>query len=266
MLDRARLEALLPRPYVRSLVVMGSVDSTNDEARRLAAGGSEEGTVVIAEQQTAGRGRRGAKWHSPPGIGLYLSVLLRPRRPVVELPRWAIAAAAAGCRALRDAGATDASVEWPNDIVCRGLKIGGTLVEARGTGAVPSDLVIGTGFNVGQSDEDFPEELRGRAGSVRMALGRDAWGREALAASYLRGLSEMTPELAAGSFEAVRRAWISMAPGASGARVRVSLGGSAEPFEGTTRGLDDVGALRVERDDGRAEIVRATGSVAWLED
>jgi BirA family transcriptional regulator, biotin operon repressor / biotin---[acetyl-CoA-carboxylase] ligase len=244
---------------------MNSVDSTNDEARRRASLGAEEGTVVIAEEQTAGRGRRGATWHSPPGVGLYVSLLLRPRRPPAEFPRWAIAAAAAGCLALRSAGARDASVEWPNDIVCGGLKIGGTLVEARSIGGDAADLVIGTGFNVAHSVEDFPAELRGRAGSLSMVAGVQSADREALAGSYLRRLTETAAELAAGRFGGVRRTWSSLSPGSSNARVRVRPGSGEEPFEGTTRGIDDLGALIVERDDGRPEIVRATGSVAWLE-
>jgi BirA family transcriptional regulator, biotin operon repressor / biotin---[acetyl-CoA-carboxylase] ligase len=255
----------VPRGNARCLVLVGSVGSTNDEARRLAAAGAEEGTVVIAEEQTAGRGRRGAAWHSPPGAGLYVSILLRPSRPARELPRWAIAAAAAGCLATRDAGARDASVKWPNDIVCRGLKIGGTLVETRGGAGLPTDIVIGTGFNVSQSVEDFPDELRPRAGSLRMAAGGDAADRETLAGLYLHRLGEMTADLAAGRFEAVRRTFLSLAPGASGARVRVRPGEDEEPFEGTTGGIDDTGALLVERDGGGKVIVRATGSVAWPE-
>ncbi len=187
-LDRARLEALAPRPFVRTLVVLEEVDSTNEEARRLAADGAEEGTVVIAGRQSAGRGRQGHAWHSPPGLGLYVSVLLRPRRPPEELPRWSLAAAAAGCLALREFGAGGASVEWPNDIVCGSLKIGGTLVEARSTGPTSAELVIGTGINLGHAEDDFPAELRGRAGSLRIVLGEWNGDREGVAASYLRRL------------------------------------------------------------------------------
>jgi BirA family biotin operon repressor/biotin-[acetyl-CoA-carboxylase] ligase len=250
---------------VRALVVLDSVDSTNDETKRLAADGAGEGTVVVAECQTAGRGRQGRAWHSPRGLGLYLSILLRPGRPAVELPRWALAAAAAGCLALREAGASGASVEWPNDILCRGLKIGGILVEARSAGGIPLDLVIGTGFNVAHAAEDFPAELRGRAGSILMVLDGTSVDREALAGSYLRRLRGLTAELGAGVFEPVHRAFVALAPGASGSRVLVDPGGGTAPFEGTARGLDDAGALRVERSDGRMEIVRVTGSVAWLE-
>jgi BirA family biotin operon repressor/biotin-[acetyl-CoA-carboxylase] ligase len=249
---------------VRSLVVLDSVDSTNDEARRLAAAGAEEGTVVIAERQTAGRGRQGRAWYSPPGHGLYLSVLLRPRRPAEEFPRWALAAAAAGCLAVREAGAAGAAVEWPNDIVCDGLKLGGTLVEARGAGSARPELVVGTGINLGHTREDFPPELRGLAGSVGSATGEWVGDRESLAASYLRRLGEMAAELAEGRFDPVRRAWLPLAPSATGRRVAVTPAGGAARFEGTTRGIDDSGALRVETDGGEVEIVRATGSVAWL--
>ncbi len=250
---------------MRAVVVLDSVDSTNEEARRLAARGAEEGTVVLADRQTAGRGRHGREWHSPPGQGLYVSVLLRPHRPPAELPRWALAAATAACLALREAGAAAASVEWPNDVVCARLKLGGTLVEARGAGSARPELVIGTGINLGQSGEDFPPELRGLAGSLRMVTGTWGGDRETVAASYLRRLADLAAELATGRFEATRAAWSALSPGASGRRVAVSPGGGAPRFEGITRGIDDFGALRVEADGGRLEIVRATGSVTWLE-
>jgi BirA family biotin operon repressor/biotin-[acetyl-CoA-carboxylase] ligase len=190
---------------------------------------------------------------------------LRPRRPADEFPRWALAAAAAACLAVREAGAARAAVEWPNDIVCDGLKLGGTLVEARGSGSTRPELVVGTGINLGHSREDFPPELRGVAGSVRTATGDWAGDREAFAASYLRRLGELETELAKGRFDPVRRAWTPLAPRATGHRVAVTPARGAPRFEGTTLGIDDSGALRVQMDGGGVEIVRATGSVAWLE-
>ncbi len=264
-LDRDRLRALLPGVPERALVVLDRADSTNDEARRLAATGADEGTVVIAEAQTAGRGRFGRRWDSPRGLGLYVTVLCRPRRPASELPRWGIAAAAAACLAAREAGAAEVFVEWPNDLVWRGLKIGGTLAEARSTSGVPPDLVVGTGLNVGHVEKDFPVELRGRAASLLMARGGRETDRERLAASYLSKLFGFSADLAAGRFDAVLSAWLPLAPGAEGCRVRVAAGDGASVFLGTTRGLHEAGGLRVEKDDGSVEIVRATGAVTFLE-
>lgn len=249
----------------RALVVLDRADSTNDEARRLAAAGADEGTVVIAEAQTAGRGRFGRRWESARGLGLYVSVLFRPRRPASELPRWGIAAAVAACLAAREAGAAEVSVEWPNDLVWRRLKIGGTLAEARATSSAPPDLVVGTGLNVAHVEEDFPVALRGRAASLLMARGGRETDRERLAASYLSRLFGFSADLAAGRFDAVLAAWLPLAPQAEGSRVRVAVGDGAAIFLGMTRGLDEAGALRVEKNDGSVEIVRDTGAVTFLE-
>jgi len=221
--------------------------------------------VVIAECQTAGRGRLGRTWHSPPGLGLYVSVLLRPRRPATEIPRWALAASVAACLSLREAGAAGASVEWPNDIVCGDRKIGGTLVEARGSGAVSSEIVIGTGINVGHEESDFPEDLRATATSLRMAAPGRRESREAVALSYLERLGGFSAELASGDFERTRAAWLELAPRAGGSRVRVAGSGGAAEYLGWTRGIDATGALLVEGVDGLVRAVRATGSVTWLE-
>lgn len=251
--------------FVRRLVVLERVESTNDEARRLAAEGAPAGTVVLAETQTAGRGRLGRTWYSPPADGLYLSVLLRPARPAGEMGRWSIMAAAAACLACREAGGSEIAVEWPNDVVWRGLKVAGTLVESRATGAVAGDLVIGTGFNVGQRAEQFPEELRGRAASLRMAGDGAPVERESLAAAYLRRLGALSAELERGSWESVLASWLPLAPNAAGRRVRVVPGEGGDAFTGTTRGLDASGALRVERDDGPIETVRVADAVLDLE-
>ena len=265
LLDAQRLERLLADdPFARGLILLESTSSTNDEARRLAADGAPEGTVVSAEHQTAGRGRLARSWHSPPGVGLYVSVLFRPPSAVDEVTRWTVASAVAACEACRQAAACEVTVKWPNDLLVRGLKVAGILAEMRSTGGSPSDLVVGTGFNVNHGPEDFPPELRGRAISLRMARGGAPVDRESLASDYVRALGRMSAALVRGEWEPVVSAWMRLAPQAFGRPVRVFPGapsGEGLPFEGTTRGLDRSGALLVERADGSIATVHLGESV-----
>ncbi len=178
-IDVRQLEELLrDEPFVARLVVQDSVGSTNDVLRRLALDGAPQGTVVLAEHQTRARGRLGRSWHSPRGLGLFVSTLLRPSAPAAELTRWTLAAAVAACRACREACAREIAIKWPNDLVWGGRKLGGVLAEARGAGSDRSELIIGTGINVRHEPEDLPVESCGRATSLQQATGGTAPGRE----------------------------------------------------------------------------------------
>jgi len=264
-LDEQRLrDALADEPFIRRLVRLETADSTNDVARDLAHRGAPEGTVVIAEQQTAGRGRLGRTWHSPRGYGLYVSVLYRPREPILRLTRWTLGAAVAACTACRRLGGAAVTLDWPNDLMLGRLKLGGVLAELRSQGGLASDLVLGCGINVGQRAGDFPHELSSTATSLRMA-GGEVPQREVLAAIYLRELAAIHRDLSRGEWETVARRWERLAPDARGAVVRVSAKeGGTSVYEGTTCGLDEMGALRVRRADGRVMAVRQAESVLPL--
>jgi BirA family biotin operon repressor/biotin-[acetyl-CoA-carboxylase] ligase len=147
-----------------------SCSSTNDLAKYLAREGSAEGTVVVADEQTEGRGTKGRSWHSPRGLGLYASVILRPRR--ADLSLLPLAAGVACLEAIEEATGLDAALEWPNDIVWKRRKLGGILCEGEFLGNAVSFAVLGIGLNVDQRKEDFPASLRMMATSLRLALGR----------------------------------------------------------------------------------------------
>lgn len=235
-------------PFVARVVRLERTGSTNDDLRRLAGEGAPEGTVVVAGAQDAGRGRLGRAWHSPPGAGLYLSVLLRPRRSAAEAPRWALAAAAAGAEACEDLGVPGVEVKWPNDLLWGDRKLAGFLAEMRTLPDGSAELVLGAGFNVAHCEEDFPPELRPFATSLALARGGEAPDRERVAEAFLARLASFAPALAAGSFDEVAARWSARAPRASGARVRVK--DARGEYEATTRGLAPDGALCVEHDDG----------------
>lgn len=155
-----------------SVHLFGSVDSTNDRAKELAESGAPAGTVVLAREQTEGRGRGSRRWHSPPGAGVYLSMVLRPDR--IENPVLLQLLAGLGVAAELDADfeALEPAVKWPNDLVADDRKVGGVLSEAAWDEGTPRHLVVGAGINVRRL-EDLPDELQGGATSLEEVLGEE---------------------------------------------------------------------------------------------
>jgi BirA family biotin operon repressor/biotin-[acetyl-CoA-carboxylase] ligase len=261
-LDDARLRILLSEvPFATRVEIRGSTGSTSDEVRRLARQGAPSGTVVLADAQSAGRGRLGRRWHSAPGLGLYVSVLIRPSRPVETPTRWTLAAALAAWEACGALGYDGVSIEWPNDLYHGGRKLAGTLTELRSIGSAVQEVIVGTGINVGHAEEDFPEDLAERATSLALVRPDQPADREGLAAAYVERLGALVARLEAGGWPEVVSAWTRRAPNASGAHVSVRLAGDAASFQGVTRGVDDSGALRVERPDGSVMTLRSTASI-----
>jgi BirA family biotin operon repressor/biotin-[acetyl-CoA-carboxylase] ligase len=146
---------------------LASCPSTNEVAKILAQEGAEEGTVVVAEAQTEGKGTKGRGWHSPRKLGLYASVILRPRRR--DLSLLPVVAGIACVEAVREATGVELRLKWPNDVVWNGKKLGGILSESGFLGRTPSYAVLGIGLNVNQKRIDFPAELRSSATSLRLA-------------------------------------------------------------------------------------------------
>ncbi len=156
-----------------------TLPSTNDLARELALRGGEEGTVVIAEEQTKGRGTKGRSWYSARGLGLYLSVLLRPTRSEASL--LPLTAGVAVRDALAGALSVGVGLKWPNDLIWQGKKMAGILCESGYLGATLNYVILGIGLNINHQVEDFPEELRSNAVSLLMACGREVKEEEVLA-------------------------------------------------------------------------------------
>jgi BirA family biotin operon repressor/biotin-[acetyl-CoA-carboxylase] ligase len=254
-------------PFRGRIVSLDAVDSTNDACRRLAERGAEQGTVVIAEEQTAGRGRHGQKWHSAPGIGLYISVLFRPPAPVIRPGRWTLGVALAAAEACEQVAGVAVTIKWPNDLMHGNRKLGGALAELRGGSGPVAELIVGTGINVETREEDLPSELRGVATSLRQAGARSMLGREQLAAVYLQRLWEVAQRLLRDEWEPIARRWLERSPGARDTRVRVRPGLADGPwYEGRTMGIDPSGALRVRRDDGTMQSVMLPESVRPIEE
>jgi len=169
------------------IIVLEQTGSTNDAILQIATANSNEGLVLFAEHQIAGRGQRGNRWESAAGKGLWFSILLRPEIPMGDSGRLTIWSIQAISDMIRTEFSLEPKIKLPNDVQVRGRKVAGVLVEMRAQEKGPHLAVVGIGINVNQSVEDFPPELQSRAISLAMALGRPV-DRQKLAAVVLRTL------------------------------------------------------------------------------
>lgn len=172
------------------------VNSTNDKILDMARRGAPEGTVALADEQFAGRGRRGSTWHSPSGMGVWTSILLRPRQvPVEDLPPFNLCAAYAVSLAIEKTVNIQTQIKWPNDVLINDRKVAGMLMESRTlpAGGIQDEgpcVILGIGINVNQTMEDFPEPLNQNAISIRGATGQ-AVLREPLLCIVLEQLEQI---------------------------------------------------------------------------
>jgi BirA family biotin operon repressor/biotin-[acetyl-CoA-carboxylase] ligase len=230
--------------------------STSDIALELGHRGAPHGTVVIAEEQTAGRGRmRGRTWHSEKASGIYVSVLLRPAMPPAEAAMLTLVAGLAGHAAVEQQTGVAPDIRWPNDLLLNGRKFGGILTEMH---AVPDRIefvVIGIGMNV--NHEQFPAELETLATSLRIET-RRTQSRLELLVRLLLELERYYNRFMAGGAGPIVERFTKVSSYARAKRVQVET--PTETFTGTTEGLDPNGLLRVRRDGGRVEAI-ISGSV-----
>ena len=233
------------------------VGSTQRVAAEMADDGAAQGTVVIAERQSAGRGRMGRSWHSPAGVNLYLTIILRPSMPLAEVPRLSLVAGVAAAEALETVAPGIVALKWPNDVWLSGRKAGGIIAEAVTDAAQGLKCVLlGIGLNVNLAPEDVPPDLRDKATSVRIATGR-ACDRIGLAEALFNRLQSRYMETEASGFAAVRSVWERYSA-LTGRRVTV-VDGDARII-GVVRGIDADGALMLDTDAGQAKIL--TGDVS----
>lgn len=237
----------------RRVIEMSVVGSTNDVASGLAFAGAEEGTVVVAEEQTAGRGRRGAKWISPPGVNLYVSVVLRPGAATRHAGGLAFVGAVAVAEFLRSEYALDARVKWPNDILCGGRKIAGVLVEAQATGAgIMETAILGVGLNVNWTE--IAAEIRDEATSIAVELGRSV-DRSSCLNGLLASLDEVYAEYLEHGLDPVLARWRKL-DCTAGSRV-LALCEDGASVAGTAVDITPYGALIVETAAGERRVLHA---------
>jgi len=222
--------------------------STNDWAKSLARDGAPQGTVVVAETQTAGRGRLGRTWESPRGAGIYVSLILRPDLPPHELPKLTLTAAVAAVEALKENAGVPVGIKWPNDLILHGRKLGGILTEMETESDRMSHVVLGMGLNV--HTRDFSPDLHDSAISLAQTGG--TYSRRDLLRTWLTSLDRLYDLFLQGRFPDIlarwRRACVTL-----GTDVIIKQG--SKVIRGRAVDVSPDGALVVEGESGRRELV-----------
>jgi BirA family biotin operon repressor/biotin-[acetyl-CoA-carboxylase] ligase len=260
---RAVPDLLLPevlRPLLRGTIFdrhlhhFYKIGSTNTAAMAAAAEGAPEGSVFLAEEQTAGRGRGANSWQSPRSSGIYCSVVLRPALPPSEVLVLSLAAGLAVRAAIQQVDSrVSPDLKWPNDVLIDGKKVCGILTEMNAEATRVRYIVVGTGINVNQAS--FPRELQ--ATSLRLATGSE-WSRVELVAALLKSVDREYRQLLERSEarEAILRRFAENSSWVQGKAVRIEENGAA--FAGVTEGLDSRGFLRVRTAKGLETVLSGT--------
>ena len=243
-------------PWKDTLRLYDTLESTNTLAKELAKSGAPQGTVVIADRQTGGRGRMGRQFHSPAGQGIYLSVILRPGCRAEQLMHLTCAVAVAMCNAVEKAAGLRPQVKWINDLILGGRKVGGILTELSLDGAMVDFAVVGIGINCNQQAEDFPAELREIAGSLTMAVGKSI-DREALVAAMIDALYTLSTSLLSAKYAYMARY---RADCITLGR-EVAVHSAAGTYSAVAEDVDDDGSLCVHLPDGTVRTV-SSGEVS----
>jgi BirA family biotin operon repressor/biotin-[acetyl-CoA-carboxylase] ligase len=237
-----------------------TVTSTMDVAAEAADAGAGEGLVIVAEEQTAGRGRRGRPWSSPAGSGLYVSFVFRPPAEALSAPLLAPLTLAAGVavrRAIIGATGLTPELKWPNDVVVGRRKLAGILAEGVGIGTAAQTVILGVGINV--SGASHPGEIAQRATSLEAELGH-AIEREPVLEELLIQIPAAYDQLRRGDADDILRSWRQASASAVGSAVEWTAVEGVR--RGTTAGIDDDGALLVRTAGGTERVV--AGEVRWL--
>lgn len=249
-ITQAQIGSLLKTKYMgRNLVYFAETDSTNIQIKRLAEAGSPEGTLVVAESQTAGKGRRGRSWFSPPGSSIFMSYLLRPNILPYHASMLTLLAGMACARAVREETGLKAEIKWPNDLVLSGKKICGILTEMSTELEEIHYIFTGIGINVNQTE--FPEEIRNTATSLKLERekqqekeGCREFSRSVLIASCMKWFEDYYERfLFSGDFSQLKEEYESMLVNLN--REVLVLDPAGE-YSGVCRGIDAMGRLLVE--------------------
>lgn len=252
------LAAAISGDRLERIRFFADIGSTNDVALSLAEQGAPEGSVVLADTQHAGRGRRGRTWFSPPGAGIYASMVVRPATPA-EFTLLTLAAGVATAAAVRRATGLSVELKWPNDVVIGRpwRKMGGVLCESVGAGASIEAVIVGIGLNLRPAA--YPPEVADRATSIETELGR-AVDRGPVVAALVDEVDAVIDRLRHGQRHAICDDWRARAEaGIHGAAVRWHDQGVTR--SGVARDIDEDGALLVQADDRLVRVV--SGEVTW---
>jgi BirA family biotin operon repressor/biotin-[acetyl-CoA-carboxylase] ligase len=241
--------------------VFDQLDSTNSEAYRIARDGGEEGEIVVADRQLRGKGRLGRTWFSPPGLNLYVSILLRPPVNTRDAPFITLMAAVATARATEEVSGLRPRIKWPNDLLIQGKKIAGLLNEMRGKAGTVDCVILGIGINVNMTLKMMPEEIRSVATSLREELGYEVSRVEFLRV-LLQEVEREYQALLAGETGRILRRWEDYSQMVGSL---VELKSSDEVIRGKVEGIDPDGSLLLRAPDGSERRIIA-GDISPLGD
>ncbi|MCP1185329.1 biotin--[acetyl-CoA-carboxylase] ligase [Paenibacillus sp. 1781tsa1] len=244
--------------FGRKAVLLTSTLSTQGDVLKLAEQGQAEGAVVIAEEQTGGRGRFGRQWFSPPGKGIWMSVLLRPDLPLQHTPQLTLLTGVAVCRAIRTCTGADAGIKWPNDLLIDGRKVCGILLESTVEDHEVRYCIAGIGVDVNFDPEDYPEDLTTIATSLKMATGQ-AVDRTKLTAAILTELEQLYFLYQKEGFGVISALWEALSVSLNR---EITVTNPQGVIEGKAIGLDASGALLVEKHGGEHALV-ISGEISW---
>jgi BirA family transcriptional regulator, biotin operon repressor / biotin---[acetyl-CoA-carboxylase] ligase len=230
-----------------------SVFSTNTVAMELASQGFPDGTVVIADAQTAGKGRLGRSWSSPPGKNLYMSIILRPGISPRDATALTLLGAVACASALRRSASVPVSIKWPNDLMIGHCKIGGILTEIRADLDHINYAIVGIGININLTDEDMTDDIKAIATSIFIETG-GRFSRSELAGAIILDFDKWYGRLLTKGKNIIANEWLTMSS-TIGKRIRVTA--MNQTFEGVAEGIDDEGLLIVKLLDGMYRKVSA---------
>lgn len=232
--------------FGKPIILLDKTISTQEDARQLAEEGASEGTLVISEEQTGGRGRMGKSFYSPQGKGIWMSLVLRPKQPLHLTQQLTLLTGVAVCRAIAKCTGVQTDIKWPNDILFQGKKVCGILLESATEDQRVRYCIAGIGISANMKEADFPEELRSVATSIRMAGGTTV-NRMELIQSIMEQMENLYELYNEQGFEPIASLWEALS-GSVGREVHVQTIG--DRFSGIATGLNEDGALLVRNQAG----------------
>ncbi len=245
---------------LQEIHIFNKTDSTNIQAFKLAANGAPEGSIVIAESQTSGKGRLGRKWESPSDKNLYISIIVRPQIPTLSAPRLTLVAAVALSETFDFIGAPEHRIKWPNDILFKDKKISGILTEMKGDCDNIDFIIIGVGVNLNSASDEYPDEIKNSTVSLKEITGREI-NRLDFLNLFLMNFEKNYLDFLQGHFPAILERWIKKS---AIINQKIKVTDHNKIITGTVTEVTDDGSLIVTTDDGTCLV--NSGDINYLQE
>jgi BirA family biotin operon repressor/biotin-[acetyl-CoA-carboxylase] ligase len=249
------LAGLNTEKFGRQIVYEPSMPSTQKRAHHLAEDGAPEGTLVISDEQTEGRGRLGRTWHSPKGTGIWMSLILRPKLSLNRIPQLTLMTAVAIVKAIKVVTGIECQIKWPNDIFYNGKKLVGILTELQAEENQAKAVIIGMGMNVNLTAEDLPDDIIKIATSIQMITGKPC-SRAHLIQVILAQMESFYHLYIEAGFSLIKTLWETYAMNMD--RIITARNVNGQVVKGFARGINDEGVLLLEDQEGHIHRIYST--------